>query len=304
MCHVTQSHLIGEISAGWGRNPSLFTEKLRAAGLAAALWRGNAEKPIEVTGPAFADIHIISVQQTPYFVEEVRKNGQLTMGRLDLRRGSAQLMEAGVRPSSVMGGAWDVLHLYLPTILIDTVLHDEYNIATSAIEWRDPLREQSVNFETIGNEVIEEMRHRLPLSRLRLDSLGLQAAITLLRHHSNLSDQIENAKSYGRPDWRLRRACEYLEQHLIDDPGLAEVAGMIGISVRHLNTLFRKGLGLAPHQWFAERRIAKAKEFLSETSLSITQIAYACGFASAQHFATVFRAVTGSSPSAWRNKLP
>ena len=45
----------------------------------------------------------------------------------------------------------------------------------------------------------------------------------------------------------------------------------------------------------------RAKELLAaEPARPVTGVALACGFTSSAHFATVFRKVTGQTPSAWR----
>jgi AraC family transcriptional regulator len=47
-------------------------------------------------------------------------------------------------------------------------------------------------------------------------------------------------------------------------------------------------------------RIERAKDMLSYGSVPITGIALELGFGSSAHFATVFRKLTGTSPSIWR----
>src|SRR5262249_12785880 len=59
-------------------------------------------------------------------------------------------------------------------------------------------------------------------------------------------------------------------------------------------------MGLAPHQYVLEQRIDRAKTLLSETALSLTEIAYRLGFASQSHFTAVFRRLTSTTPEAYR----
>jgi hypothetical protein len=49
-----------------------------------------------------------------------------------------------------------------------------------------------------------------------------------------------------------------------------------------------------------ERRIEKAKQLLTDTTLSLAEIAMACGFADQSHFTRVFSRTTHASPGAWR----
>ena len=52
-------------------------------------------------------------------------------------------------------------------------------------------------------------------------------------------------------------------------------------------------------QYVIQRRISMVKEYL-KTTMSITEIASVCGFASSAHLTTTFRQVTGTTPSQFR----
>lgn len=107
----------------------------------------------------------------------------------------------------------------------------------------------------------------------------------------------------GYRDWRLRRAIEYLEAHLFDDVGLTELAKVVDLSTARLAALFREGTGEPPHRWLMNRRFARALELLGDPSLSISEIAYQCGFASSQHLATVTRRQLAMTPTDYRRQL-
>jgi len=81
---------------------------------------------------------------------------------------------------------------------------------------------------------------------------------------------------------------------------LASLARAVGVSQSHLGALFTKSVGIAPHRYLLERRIALAKEWLLETDRPITSIALDVGFASSQHFAKAFRNATGVSARLFR----
>jgi AraC-like DNA-binding protein len=52
----------------------------------------------------------------------------------------------------------------------------------------------------------------------------------------------------------------------------------------------------------ARAQVRLAQQLLVDTNAAVTEIAYEVGCSSGQHFATVFRRVTGESPTAWRAK--
>ncbi|WP_260860296.1 helix-turn-helix transcriptional regulator [Mycobacterium tilburgii] len=77
--------------------------------------------------------------------------------------------------------------------------------------------------------------------------------------------------------------------HLSADVGLHELAKVVGLSAGRLTELFREGTGEPPHRWLMNRRLTRACELLANPSLTITEIAHECGFASSQHFSVVMR---------------
>ncbi len=64
--------------------------------------------------------------------------------------------------------------------------------------------------------------------------------------------------------------------------------------------MFRQSMGVAPHQFVMQRRMARAKALLLSSNRSLTDIALACGFNSASHFSNRFKAAKGITPSQLR----
>lgn len=59
---------------------------------------------------------------------------------------------------------------------------------------------------------------------------------------------------------------------------------------------FKQHFGATPHRYILDRRIGRAKLFLSSGAQNLTSIAYDLGFSSAAHFSTAFKNATGFSP--------
>ena len=88
-----------------------------------------------------------------------------------------------------------------------------------------------------------------------------------------------------------------------DTPGLLTVqyiAEQMNFSPNYLSDLLRVHTGKNTQQHIHDKLIAKAKEKLSTTSLSISEIAFALGFEHAQSFSTLFKKKTNVSPLEFR----
>ncbi|WP_131738240.1 helix-turn-helix domain-containing protein [Actinomadura roseirufa] len=90
----------------------------------------------------------------------------------------------------------------------------------------------------------------------------------------------------------------YIERHLHDaclTP--AQVAGVMGVSVRHLGRIFESA-GTTPSRHILERRLQRAHDELTAgTAGTIADVAYRWGFSSQAHFARLFRSRFGRTPT-------
>lgn len=101
----------------------------------------------------------------------------------------------------------------------------------------------------------------------------------------------------------LTRATQYIIAHL-DDTTLSnvEIAAETGICESYLRRLFRENYKTTPKQYIIEMRIKKAGQLLCENRLSLTEIAYQCGFSSIYHFCRAFRQYSGVTASEYRKR--
>lgn len=87
---------------------------------------------------------------------------------------------------------------------------------------------------------------------------------------------------------------------------IGRLARGLEVSRKHLNTLFRRELGLGPKAMARVLRFEHAFELLQRRpAASLADLAYACGYADQSHFTSEFRAMAGAPPMALlRSSLP
>jgi AraC family transcriptional regulator, regulatory protein of adaptative response / DNA-3-methyladenine glycosylase II len=100
----------------------------------------------------------------------------------------------------------------------------------------------------------------------------------------------------------LQHALALIEQGFLEDRSLADLAGRIGVTDRHLRRLFGEHLGASPIEVAQTRRLLFAKQLIDQTVLPITQIALASGYGSVRRFNDAFRASYARSPSEMRTR--
>lgn len=84
---------------------------------------------------------------------------------------------------------------------------------------------------------------------------------------------------------------------------IADIAKHFGITPRYFRTLFEERWGVPPAQFLTDLRLRKAKTLLLLTDMSVTEIAFACGFCDNSHFSNVFTKNEGVSPREYRKTL-
>lgn len=104
------------------------------------------------------------------------------------------------------------------------------------------------------------------------------------------------------PPAKLRRATDYINEHLDAPFGLTELAAAVEMNVFHFARQFKQATGQPPHQFIVKRRIERAKKLLKETKTPLVEISLEVGIQSQNHFTTLFRRRTGLTPKQFRDR--
>lgn len=95
---------------------------------------------------------------------------------------------------------------------------------------------------------------------------------------------------------KLSRVIQIMEQHIEEPISPAQLARDVGMSTRQLERLFRRYLNRSPKRYYMELRLAKARNLLMQSDMSVINVALACGFASPSHFSKCYRAHYDTTP--------
>jgi AraC-like DNA-binding protein len=102
---------------------------------------------------------------------------------------------------------------------------------------------------------------------------------------------------------RLIRARAFIDECYDLPLDLEQIAGQASFSRYHFLRLFRNAFDQTPHQYLIQRRIAKAKDLLTSSELSVTEVCFAVGFESLGSFSALFRRVVGQPPRVYRARM-
>jgi AraC-like DNA-binding protein len=94
----------------------------------------------------------------------------------------------------------------------------------------------------------------------------------------------------------------YVDERSAGRPDAAELAAAVGLSEDYFVRRFRQTFGVAPRSWVVRRRIQVAMLMLDESSRPVGMVARDLGYPDVFLFSRQFKAVTGMSPRAWRER--
>jgi AraC family transcriptional regulator len=80
----------------------------------------------------------------------------------------------------------------------------------------------------------------------------------------------------------------------------SEVARECGLSASHFARSFKTSFGISTHRWLIQHRIDHSKELMTETTMSLIEIAVQSGFNDQAAFTRTFHEIVGVSPGRWR----
>lgn len=100
------------------------------------------------------------------------------------------------------------------------------------------------------------------------------------------------------------RLAELFEAKLAEQPfPWNEIAKALGTSTRTLQRRFETATGRSPSAILQRLRLERARDLLRDPSRSVGDVATACGFATQAHFATLFRATFGLTPTQFKSEF-
>jgi AraC family transcriptional regulator len=170
--------------------------------------------------------------------------------------------------------------------------------------WLERLRESSINFESsscfdgglpvgLALRLYREFRARDKYSTLAIEGL-------LLELLAEVSRRREQSRTRHAPHW-LERAREILHETAGVVPTLTEVALEVGVHPVHLAHEFRKFYAESVGEYARRLRLEAACRQISQTRLSLSEIAANAGFYDQSHFSNTFKRHTGMTPAEFRS---
>ncbi|MCD0471465.1 helix-turn-helix transcriptional regulator [Flavobacterium sp. JAS] len=192
-------------------------------------------------------------------------------------------------------------HLTLPTRLTvaqgTSVLIARIYPHASALFFSDPLSEFT-NYATDMYDVALGENRELYDRIMETDGLANKIAILETYFLQQLKKNETRLKKVSMVQALSQQIS--LDHQQLDLPVLAQQSGL---SERYIQKLYLSNIGISPVAFTSVLRFNKSLQLVLNTTQSLTEIAYDCGYYDQAHFIKEFRKFTGITPSASRNSL-
>lgn len=136
-------------------------------------------------------------------------------------------------------------------------------------------------------------------NHLQLSSASNLLLNHLLKNYSNVQWQLPRVTG-GLAPHALNRLKDWIEHNLHLPLTILDLAKQVELSEYHFAHMFKKSVGLSPHQYVLKQRLTRAYDLIKHTQTELTDIALICGFSSSSHFSARFKQYYGYSPSTLR----
>lgn len=160
--------------------------------------------------------------------------------------------------------------------------------------------------ETIVLDIVQNIKREY---QTNIDKFSQQIILSQVEVLLNYADRFYNRQFLTRKVTNhkvLEKFEALLDQYFMDKaqqnglPTVNYLAEQLNLSSDYLTSLLKVTTGLSSQQHIHEKLIEKAKEKLSSTDLSVSEIAYELGFEHSQSFSKLFKSKTKQSPLEFR----
>lgn len=216
--------------------------------------------------------------------------------------GSVSLLTRAAASHWRWTGDIEVCQIYLTCATVAKAASDAYERDIRDIAFLDVLRVDDPVLQGLATLFTREARDGGLGGRLYAEALRNQTCIHLLRHYADVNFS-ETRLQGGLSAVQCRRLTQYIEENLDQDITLADLAGVVELSVFHFTRKFRAQFGRPPHAYVMGQRLERAKRQLANSGLPLKVVAANSGFADQSHMTRLFRKILKATPAEYRRTM-
>jgi AraC family transcriptional regulator len=212
----------------------------------------------------------------------------------EIRAGESHLLTFGELNTPRWHRPFDELSIVLEPQYVADVVQD--GLAPDRIEFVSQRCVADPTIAWCARAFHAEMTADAPDGLLYVDTVAIGLILHLLANYGVAKPKVIAPRGKLN-SFQLRAVVEFVHSNLADHISLTALAAQAHVSPFLFARLFRRTVGLPPHQFVLRLRVHRAIGLLRRGRTPLAEVAMACGFHDQPHFTHAFRSVTGTTPT-------
>lgn len=198
-------------------------------------------------------------------------------------------------------GQWHTYHPYVQTGWDEYYIGFEGTVINNIIKSTFFTQENQIIEVGLNEELVALFNRAIEVAENEKNSFQQYLAGIVL-HMLGLVLSLSKNKIFETRDidQKIEQAKIIMNEQVFDDIDLENLAVRLNVSYSWFRRVFKEYVGYAPAKYFQELKLRKAKQLLTESSYAIKEIAFMLGYASTEHFCTLFKKNIGLTPRDYR----
>ncbi|MHB8130014.1 MAG: response regulator transcription factor [Mobilitalea sp.] len=150
---------------------------------------------------------------------------------------------------------------------------------------------------------IMDMESLIDLANKTVENLAVENLCEVLKEMIDTTTDYQMEEETGSIRSVVKLSVKYVDSNFFEELTLVSLANKFNVESSYFSKIFRQETGSNLMLYIAQKRIDKAKEYMMDSTINLTEIAFMIGYDDYTYFNRVFRKMTGVSPRDYRNEL-
>jgi AraC family transcriptional regulator len=253
----------------------------------------------EITrGSGFPSDYLVTLQLKAIpFLEQFLGAKKVASGSYPI--GGVSVLNLQEKPAILLPNPFDTLVLHVTQSALDEIAYAHKIPRVDQLVW--PYGHTDPVVYHLGQTLVASLDQPNHASKVFLDHILHALNCHFVSSYGGLRISPPRSRG-GLSPLQMRRATEFLEAHLDGNINLDRVARECDLSVSHFARAFRQTFRRPPYRWLLERRVARAKDLITNSHLTLVEIAMQSGFSDQSALNRSFKRISGLTPGKWRGE--
>lgn len=229
------------------------------------------------------------------FIEQFFGRTKVSSGSYPI--GGVSAIDLREEPAVLLPHPFDALVLYVTQAALDEVAYSHGTRRVEQLTW--PLGHFDPVVYNLGKTLLSSFEQPHHTSKLVVDHVLHALNCHFVCSYGGVKMSVAQFRG-GLSALQKRTATELLEANLDGKIALHQVAEACDLSVGHFARAFRQSFRRPPYKWLIERRVDRARDLMTNSRLSLADIAIQSGFADQSALNRTFKRLHGVAPGTWR----